>query len=224
MVAASELEASAMASALHTAPPSEAWSPSPVFAHTDLLVSGVGKASAAGAVAAAIARHPPRMVLSVGIAGILPGDSLALGDVARISAAVLADEGVATPGGFTDVAAMGFPPVPGLGVRFDADRRALGLLAPFVPQERTIATVSTCSGTDDRARDIAVRTAAALEDMETAAIAQTCVRLGIPWCGIRAASNTTGDRASQRWNVAGALDALARVIGPALDALTPNDL
>lgn len=119
---------------------------------------------------------------------------------------------------------MGFPPVPGGGVSFDADPLLHDRLGAVVSTSASVATVSTCSGTDQQAIEIAARTGAALEDMETASIALVCARLGIPWCGIRAVSNTTGDRAAQVWDIPGATEALTRVIGPGLRAVAPNAL
>jgi futalosine hydrolase len=126
---------------------------------------------------------------------------------------VFADEGVETPDGFLDCAAMGFPlgPFPGSAVPVDAG--LLARLAPLGDATGPIATVSTCSGTDARARWVRERTGALAESMEGAAIALVGVRLGVPAAELRVISNTTGDRAAQTWDMDGALHRLKNVIG-----------
>jgi futalosine hydrolase len=77
-----------------------------------------------------------------------------------------------------------------------------------------IATVSTCSGTDELARAVAARTRACVEAMEGAAIAHALARLPgprIPFCEIRVVSNTTGDRSKQQWDIRGSLVKLSDV-------------
>jgi futalosine hydrolase len=225
VVVASDLEASAVAAGMGlSATTSTAWNPIRLSDHADLLVTGVGKANAAAGAASVLSRGQHRALLSIGIAGVLPGGDLAIGSVARITGATLADEGVRTPSGFKDIASMGFPPLPGLGVRTAPDLSLLSRLAFAAPVGAEIATVSTCSGTDALAHEIAARTGARLEDMETAATAVACGRLGVAWCGMRVASNTTGDRDQQRWDMPGALGALRAVIGPALAALVSDAL
>lgn len=204
--------------------PAPEWECLTLNAHLDLLITGVGKANAAGAVSQVLSRGAHCTVLSMGIAGALPGSNLELGALVRITAAVLADEGVHTPHGFDDIARMGFPPIPGRPMLFPASEPLLFPLSAIAPASAIIATVSTCSGIDARAADIAVRTGAQLEDMETGAIALVCERLGIPWGGIRVVSNTTGDRHAQRWDVPGAFAALSQVIGPITAAAASNAL
>jgi nucleoside phosphorylase len=80
-----------------------------------------------------------------------------------------------------------------------------------------IATVSTCAGTDARAATVARRTGAVAEAMEGAAVAQVASRLGVTFAEVRVISNTTGDRANQRWDMRGALGGLSRVAGVLVD-------
>ncbi|MGH7133104.1 MAG: futalosine hydrolase [Phycisphaerales bacterium] len=177
----------------------------------DLVVTGVGKANAAGAMArlADPARHGA--VLSVGVAGALRkgGIELPLRATVAAEAAAYADEGSATEQGFVDIAAMGFAPVAGGGMTFAADPALVKLLRPGVDAVGVVATVSTCSGTDALAAEIARRTGAVAEEMEGAAVAQTALRLGIPFAEVRVISNTTGDRSKQRWDLKGALERLS---------------
>lgn len=180
----------------------------------DLVVSGVGKANAAGAVARVL--HPAIHggVLSVGIAGALPRSSgpLAIRAVVVATACVYADEGLLTPEGFTDLGAMGFPLGPFQGPLIPVGPQLVEALRPLADAAGPVATVSTCSGTDPLAHQVAARTGALAEAMEGAAVAHAGARLGVPAGELRVISNTTGNRAGQSWDLRGALARLEEVI------------
>lgn len=198
------------------------WTPMPLSDRVSILRCGVGKANAAGATALSLASHKPQLVLSIGLAGLLPSAGASgprLGDLVAIRAARFGDEGVQTPGGFLPMASVGFPIVGAEVERLTPEPEALRVVTQLCAHQADVATVSTCSGTDDSAAACAAQSGAALEDMETAAVALVCARAGVPWCGVRAISNTTGDRDAQVWRVAPAFGALERVIGPLADAL-----
>jgi futalosine hydrolase len=161
-------------------------------------------------------------VLNVGIAGALAGaNPLALGDAVCASACIYADEGVRTPDGFTDLGAMGFPAgawgrAGADASRVPVDEAGVALFARVCTHTGPIATVSTCSGTDELAREIAGRTGSLAEAMEGAAAAHAAFVLGLPFVELRVISNTTGDRARQRWDLARAmrgLEALGASLG-----------
>ena len=187
----------------------------------DLVISGVGKANASGAVARALDPTRHAGVISLGVCGSLPGSGLRPTDVVCATESVYADEGVAIPGGFTDLAAMGFAPgVAGDSMGVANDGAVASLLGAHAPiglrvSSGRIATVSTCSGTDGHARQVVARTGAVAEAMEGAAIGFAVERLapGLPFAEVRVVSNSTGDRAGQSWDLEGALSVLARVAG-----------
>lgn len=189
------------------------WSVVAAAPGVDVVRTGVGKASAAGAVARGLdpARHAG--VICVGVAGTLPGSPAGLGDVVLATASVFGDEGLATPDGFVGCAEMGFPlgGFAGAAVPLDAGLRER--LAPLAAHVGVIATVSTCSGRDDLAHELARRTGALAEGMEGAAVAAVAHRLRVPAGELRVISNTTGDRGTQRWDLGGALSRLSRVMG-----------
>lgn len=236
LIVAAESEARAVLSALgHDGPPPAQWSFRPVSGRADLLLTGVGKANAAGATAHALSSSGPRTyqaAINLGIAGALPSldgprdtpPGAALAFTLPLNAAILAststfaDEGLESPGGgFQSLAEMGFPMIgepvvsPGAAGPAIGGDSALGAsLMPLVDLAAPIATVSTCSGTNALALQVARRTGALAEGMEGAAIALACHRLGVPFAEVRVISNTTGDRAAQVWKVR---EALARVGG-----------
>lgn len=181
----------------------------------DLLIAGVGKANATGAVMAAAARRGYGSIINLGIGGALPRTPapVAIGHVVLGTLAHFADEGVQTPGGFLSLAGLGFAcgldgsdavrPDPALVKQLEACADVTG----------GIATVSVCSGTDALAAQIAERTGAIAEGMEGAGVLLAAARLGIPAAELRVISNTTGDRTRQVWDIKTAMKRLAGLAG-----------
>lgn len=200
------------------------WERLPLAAGLDLVITGVGKANAAGATARVLDLARDRVVLSLGVGGALPDSGVRIGQTVLATKSLFADEGIETDEGFRTSEAMGFPSRLGaggvVGDRMGAagDAGLLAALRPVCDREAVVATVSTCAGTDARAMAVVARTGAAVEAMEGAAVgvaAATCAAAaGAPapaFLEIRVISNTTGDRARQRWDLAGALAGVGRV-------------
>lgn len=187
---------------------------------------GVGKVAATMGLYSLLmnqeSRQPVAAVLLCGVAGAMPervrgsAPPLNLGEIGIVVGDVLADEGIAVPGGFLDLGA----PTAGSGQRlvdtgpFPANPRiaadaAARLGVPFVRG----ATVSTCGGTDELARAVWRRTHADIETMEGAAVAAVCRRREVPLLHLRAISNWTGDRRRGEWNLGRAVDALRVAVG-----------
>ncbi len=191
--------------------PGEAWAPARV-GRFDVVESGVGKANAAGATARFARADEHAGIVSLGIGGALPESGLRLGAVVLSTASVFADEGVQAGDGFRDIAAMGFPPTQQWsGVAMPPDAALNAQLAPLAEREGAIATVSTCSGTDELAREVVRRTGAIVEAMEGAAVLQAAARVGLGGAEVRVVSNTTGARSRQAWDLRGALEGLERL-------------
>lgn len=179
----------------------------------DAVLTGVGKANAAGAVARVLdpARHAG--VICLGIAGALPGIDLDLADAVIATESVMADEGVRTLADFASITALGFPPTP-QGQSIPGSPDLIHALAHLASAQGPIATVSTCSGADALAFELRARTGAVAEAMEGAAVGVSARRVLGPealFIEVRVISNTTGDRASQVWDLPGALAGLTRL-------------
>lgn len=184
-----------------------------------VVAGGIGRTNAAAETTRAILEHGPfAAVLSAGIAGCLPGAGLELGDVVVASACVYVEEGLVTPEGFRDMRGLGFP----LG-DFDGNVVPVGaaLLAALRVSFRVgpIATVATCSGTDAAAEEVVRRTGALAEAMEGAAVVHAARRLGVPAIELRSISNSTGDRARQRWEIGRGLAALGAAARSAIELI-----
>jgi len=182
-----------------------------------VVVGGIGRTNAAAAVTQGLLEHKAcTAVLSVGVCGVLPGCELSIGDVVHGTAAVYAEEGIDTPDGFVDVAGMELTLGSDDGNVFRPDPDLVAAASSVTIGVR-IATVATCSGTDEQAMVIAQRTGAAVEAMEGAAVLHAARRLGVGAMEVRAVSNTTGDRDRQQWDLPSALTGLGRIV-PAICA------
>ena len=180
-----------------------------------VVVAGIGRTNAAAATAEALTEAratgaPFAAVISTGIAGALPGSNLALGTVIVADACVYAEEGIALPEGQGDMRVLGFPLGDFEGNRVPVDGALLVAFRSLGPA-CAIATVATCSGTGAAALSVRTRTGAMAEAMEGAAVVHAARRVGVPAIEIRSISNTTGDRATQRWDIAAAFAALQGV-------------
>jgi futalosine hydrolase len=186
----------------------------------DVLAGGVGPAAAAAATARALARaeaagRPYGLVVSAGIGGGF-APAAPVGSVAVASAIVAADLGAQTADGFTPVAELGFGtsrhvPPPGL-----AKTLAAALDAALGP----VLTVSTVTGTAERAAELAARHPGAVaEAMEGFGVAEAAAAAGLPVAEIRAVSNAVGPRDRAAWRIGEALAALTRAFAAVPDAL-----
>lgn len=177
-----------------------------------LVVSGIGRTNAAAATTEAIIRDGPfGLVVCAGVAGVLPGGGLSMAETIVATLCVYYEEGVMTPCGFEDITAMGFAlgDFEGNGVPVDTD--ALSRLGDHF-RRGPIATVATCSGSDEAAREVVQRTGAVAEAMEGAAVVHAAHRLGVGALELRTISNTTGDRQEQVWRLDDALAALGSAV------------
>lgn len=219
------------------------WTPISLSERLLVLQCGVGKANAAAGAMFAIAQLRASAVLSLGICGVLPPcdlettDRVAGGAVSGVgkaeigstilaTASAYADEGIiCPPEAFQSVAEMGFPmgPFPDSGV--PCSPRIFDVLRPLATHTGTIATVSTCSGTDRAAATVVSRTGAIAEAMEGAAIAHVVAKWNetlprgasqIALGELRVVSNTTGDRPAQVWNIRAAFERLSLVVSQML--------
>jgi futalosine hydrolase len=192
------------------------WVPTRVDDRFDLVHSGVGKANAAGATARAIDPDVHVGVLSVGIAGALPGSGLELLDVVCAQRSAFSDEGIGAESGFIPMSEAGFGAFPDGTMGIDHDEQTLSVLESMSNQRGTIATVSWCSGSDGCAAGVVNRTGAICEAMEGAAVALAARRVSpdLRTGELRVISNTTGDRSKQRWALDESLDRLGAVLGP----------
>lgn len=184
-----------------------------------IVVSGVGRTNAAYAVTQAIIQDDPyTAIINAGIAGSLPDSELQLGKVIAASSCIYAEEGMISPDGFQNMSELGFPLGDFQGNAVPVDPALLEIASQHF-RVGPIATVATCSGTDEAAHEVARRTGAIAEAMEGAAVVHVANRLNVPAIEIRAISNTTGNREQQTWDITLAFDALKNSVSRFIQSL-----
>lgn len=188
--------------------------------HPHTLALGVGKIAAAMSLTAALAEHRPDAVLLIGVGGAYPDRHLQPGlasvrvhDVCVIGSEVIADDGVATPDGFLDLAQLRLGDIGPMACDAELTSRIAAVLGCRIVAG---ATVSSGAGTDPLSLAYAQRSGAQVETMEGGAVAAVCRRFGVRFAQLRAISNRTGDRKLGGWDLDGALarlsDAVDRVL------------
>ncbi len=145
-------------------------------------------------------------MVSAGIAGGFAPQA-PIGAVVLAAEIVAADLGADTPTGFEDVARLGFGTV-----RHTPAPGAVALAAEALDATvGSILTVSTVTGTAERAAELAARHPhAAAEAMEGFGVAEAAALNNLPVLEIRAISNAVGPRDRAAWRIGEALGALER--------------
>lgn len=187
-----------------------------------LGVTGMGKVNAASTLTLLVERYRPQLVINTGCAGAYEGSGLAVGDLAVASVEAYGDDGVLTPAGWEPLEIIGIPLLERKGRRyfnefplsFSASEKAMRLAAAFgisVKRGRFV-TVSTCSGSTSRGRELAGRFDALCENMEGAAVAHVSLMYGIDCLEVRGISNPVEDRDLSRWNIPRAVENAQRFV------------
>lgn len=162
-----------------------------------IVRTGVGPVNAAVAVTTFLAREAPQAIVVCGIGGAYPGSGLRVGDVACADSECYGDLGAASPTGFLDMKALGFPVIEWPTLLYN------DLPMQVCPAERRVkfVTVSTCTGTADAANSIETRTGGAVENMEGAAVAHVAHLYRVPVGEVRGISNIVTDRDPKAWKI-----------------------
>lgn len=175
----------------------------------DVLLAGVGPVAAAVSTSKALATTGYRLVVSAGIGGGFAGRA-EVGSLAVADEIVAADLGVDTPAGFRSLAELGFG-LNRISVHDGLVKKVSEALSTTSLPVRTgpVLTVSTVTGTAERACELAARVPGAIaEAMEGYGVAFAAQDRGVPVLEIRAISNLTGPRDRALWRIKEALSIL----------------
>lgn len=175
----------------------------------DVLVAGVGSVVAAVNTAKALATADYSLVISAGIGGGFPGRA-EVGSLVVANEIVVADLGAETPEGFSSLDELGFGFT---HIQMEVslvDRVTRALQAAELPVHTgPVLTVSTITGTEERAIELAARVPnATAEAMEGYGVGVAALDRGLPVLEIRAISNMVGPRDRSSWRIKEALDIL----------------
>ena len=172
---------------------------------------GIGKVNAAVGTMRLIQEHHPNAILSTGLAGGID-PQMRVGDILAATQSVYHDVDC---GGIVSGGVCPLGQVQGLPARYDADQLLLdhALTVPLASGER-LMTGLICTGDQfitDRERQNTIKrnfVDGLACDMESAAIAQTCYLMKVPFMSLRVISDTPGrtdDHAAQWKDFLGAM-------------------
>ncbi len=179
-----------------------------------VCIGGIGKVNAAHA-ATLLVQHKPETLVIFGIGGAYPSSGAKIGDVVLAKEEIAGDEGILTLDGFKDTEFIGIPLLETatsvIYTTYPATEAPLKhafktLVSRQQTAERdvhigTFVTLSTCTGTSSRARDLETRYHGLCENMEGAAAAHVAELHGIPWIEVRGISNIVEDRDLRKWDI-----------------------
>lgn len=191
-----------------------------------LCISGMGKVNAAHTATLMLARFDPEAIVVFGIGGAYPSSGARIGDIAIATEEIAGDEGVLTREGFKDTGYIGIPllktaksevyvtyPASELLVHRSVHSiRAFRNAGQGKIHAGSFVTLSTCTGTTIRAKELEERYHGLCENMEGAAVAQVAVLHGVPWLEVRSISNIVEDRDLKKWDIPKAAGAAQQAV------------
>jgi futalosine hydrolase len=188
-----------------------------------LCVGGMGKVNAAHAATLLLTHFGPEALFIFGVGGAYPSSGAAIGDIALAKEEVAGDEGVLTTDGFKDTEYIGIPLLktatttiyttyPASESLLQRSRKTLASIHGGSVHVGSFVTLSTCTGTTARARELEDRYHGLCENMEGAAAAQVALCHDVPWLEVRGISNIVEDRDLKRWNIPKAAEAAQRAV------------
>ncbi|MDI6890102.1 MAG: futalosine hydrolase [Thermodesulfovibrionales bacterium] len=185
------------------------------------ITSGIGKTNASHGATILIERFSPNIIINFGVGGAYPSSGLKIGDIVIAEKEIYGDEGVLSGDGFHGAEFMGIPFFKKGKKKyfneFQLDRKLLKeALKSFnlVTKIKSgpFLTLSTCTGTSERAKELEKIYHAICENMEGASVAHVCTLHGIPMVEIRGISNTVEDRDTKKWGLKLAAENCQRVV------------
>lgn len=173
-----------------------------------LAISGIGKTNAATATTYIIERFSPDSVILFGVGGAYPSTGLSIGDVALAEREFYGDEGVLMMDGFQGMEIIGIPLIKRgqrrLFNEFSLDNRLLSFVKNVVKgqvKSGNFVTLSSITGTKERAMELKRRFNAIVENMEGAAVAHVCEVFRKGFVEIRGISNIVENRDPSKWDL-----------------------
>jgi futalosine hydrolase len=190
------------------------------------VISGIGKTNASRGTTLLIEKFSPGIIIHIGVGGAYPWSGLRAGDIAIAEKEIYGDEGVLLKDGFHTAEMIGIPFLVKAQKKyfneFPQDKKLLKMAVrisrvTFHASHITVRsgpflTLSTCTGTVRRSKEIEKTFHAICENMEGAAVAHVCMSCGIPMVEIRGISNIVGERNKKQWNISLAAEHCQQVV------------
>lgn len=184
---------------------------------------GMGKVNAAHAATLLLTAGETDALVIFGIGGAYPSSGAVSGDLAIAKEEIFGDEGVETGEGFKDTEYIGIPLTrtssktlfniyPAPDSLLNRSVQAIGNPPGRRVHTGSFITLSCCTGTSARARELEQRYHGLCENMEGAAAAQISLYHQVPWLEVRGISNLVEERNLSAWNIRGAAEAAQKAV------------
>jgi len=181
---------------------------------------GFGPIAAAARTAQLIATHQPNHVFLLGIAGSY-GERLGIGTAHLFGSVACYGVGAGAGSEFQSASSLGWPQWSS-----DSSSGSIGDILPLdrqhdlLPDGQLLTTCAAANNPDDVSRRLRAFPEAVAEDMEGFGVALACRLSGVKLTIIRGISNVAGNRNQNDWQIEPALQAVANVARPLLDAVS----
>lgn len=190
------------------------------------IITGIGKTNASAGTTLLIEKFSPYLIINFGVGGAYPSSGLKIGDIAVAEKEIYGDEGIYLKDGFHKTETINIP----LLIKnrrkyfneFQIDKnlvkkvvsisRVMHCASSIIVKPGPFLTLSTCTGTFKRAKELEKTFRVICENMEGAAVAHICTLHGIPMVEIRGISNVVEDRDIKKWNIKLASDNCQKVV------------
>ncbi|HET97930.1 MAG TPA: futalosine hydrolase [Desulfurivibrio alkaliphilus] len=200
----------------------------------DFLLCGVGPVASAATVAAHLATRSSTyagVVLS-GVGGLYPREPSGcsgepgLLEICLAEREILADFGIAAPHGAEPFSGSNFAAPHDFPLQSTLTSLAAAILTELaIPFYRGVfLTLNATTATRERGMALRDRHGGLCENMEGAAVALVCQRLGLPLLEMRCISNLVEDRDLRRWRLAEAIARQAEIMSRLLPRLAAAPL
>jgi len=177
-----------------------------------ICICGIGKTNAAHGATLLFERFQPAFICLIGVAGAYPSTGLAIGDIVIGEKEIYGDEGLLIETGLETMNTIGLP------VAVIGTVRHFNEFLLHVPEELrghrhkgAFVTVSACTGTSKRGREIETKFGALCENMEGAAVAHVSLLNNVIAAEIRCVSNVIEDRAKKPLDKSAIVEAADKV-------------
>ena len=182
------------------------------------VICGVGPAHAAFGLTAAIFEEQPDLVVLAGICGLFKDSGNDLGTLIMASSETFGDLGRCTGYDVEPIEIGG----KALEIHFDLEPHLAALSLDALMEQLEIVTgpmvTVSCTSASEGRRLLGDEAQGFLgENMEGAAAAMVCSRLGLPFLELRGASNFVGDQNKAKWRTNLALERVSAAIAPLLE-------
>ena len=177
-----------------------------------ICLCGIGKTNAAHGTTLLFERFKAYFICVIGVAGAYPSAGLAIGDIVVGEKEIYGDEGLLLETGLEMMSAIGLPfAVIGTVRCFNEFPLHMPEALRCHRHKGAFVTVSACTGTLKRGKEIETRFGALCENMEGAAVAHICLLNNVPAIEIRGISNLIEDRVGKPLDRSVIIEAAAKV-------------